>query len=150
MYMNFCFILCYVETPMVTKMDEMLLKYFQSVSKQETDPTMCYLHLNVKCSNSIRLSLRFGDWFSTVVYVKDGESIQCVEVPCTANGRLPEDTLIFGNQITLSPPDLDFSIISTFTDKDECQTAGSNDEDSSVTVSCNEQTDVKTQGQSYT
>ena len=132
---------------MVTKMDEMLLNYFQSVSKQETDPTMCYLHLNVKCSKGIRLSLRFGDRFSTVVYVRDGESMQCIEVPCTANGKLPEDTLIFGNQITLSPPALDFHIISTFTDKDECQTAGSNDEDSSVTVSCNEQTDVETQGQ---
>ena len=136
---------------MVTKIEEILLNDFQSVSKQETDPTMCYLQLNVRCSSGIRLSLRFGNRFSTVVYVRDGESMQCIEVPCTANGRLPEDTLIFGNQkITISPPDLDFSIISTFTDKDECQTAGSNDEDSSVTVSCNEQTDVETQGQYYT
>ena len=136
---------------MVTKMDEALLKYFQSVFLQETDPIMCYLQLNVKCSNNIRLSLRFGDRFSTVVYVhvRDGESMQCIEVPCTSNGKLPEDTLIIGNQIAISPPDLDFSIISTFTDKDECQTAGSNDEDSSVTVSCNEQTDVETQGQIY-
>ena len=149
--MNFCFILCNIETPIVTKMDEMLLKYFQSVSKQETDPTMCYLQLNViRCSNSIRLSLRFGVRFSTVVYVMDGESMQCVEVPCTANGKLPEDTMIFGNKITTSPPDLDFSIISTFTDKNECQTTGSNDEDSSVTVSCNEPTFVETQGQYYT
>ena len=133
---------------MVTKIEEILLKDFQSVSKQETDPTMCYLRLNVRCSSGIRLSLRFRDRFSTVVYVRDWESMQCVEVPCTANGRLPEDTLIFGNQITLSPPDLD--LISTFTVKDECQTARSNDEDSSVTVSCNEQTDVETQGQYYT
>ena len=134
---------------MLTKTDETLLKYFQSVSMQEKDPIVCYLQLNVRCSNNIRLSLRFGDRFSTVVYVRDGESMQCIEVPCTSNGKLPEDTLIFGNQIAISPPDLDFSIISTFTDKDECQTAGSNDEDSSVIVSCNEQTDVETQGQIY-
>ena len=141
---------CYVEIPMVTKIEEILLKDFQSVSKQETDSIMCYLRLNVRCSNSVRLSLRFRNTFSTVVYVREGESLQCVEVPCTGDGRLPEDTLIIGNQITTSPPDLDFSIISTFTDKDQCQTAGSNDEDRSVTVSCNEQTDVETQGQYHT
>ena len=134
--MSVLLLLCYVETPMVTKMDEMLSKYFQSVSNQETDPTMCYLHLNVKCSKGIHLSWRFGDRLSTVAYVRDGESMQCIEVPCTANGKLPEDTLIFGNQITLSPPNFDFPMMSTFTDKDECQSAGSN-EDSSVTVSCN-------------
>ena len=48
-----------------------------------------------------------------MVYVRDGESMQCIEVPCTANGKLPEDTLIFENQITLSPPNLDFPMIST-------------------------------------
>jgi len=124
----------------------------EQLSKQETSPTSCYLQLNIRCSNNIRLSLRTGNTFSTPVYVTGSQgvdnSLQCIEIPCSASGRVSGETLIIGNQITVSP--LDLSGISMFSNKEDCMTGhGNYNEDTLVTVTCDQQNNnnLEEQGQ---
>ena len=102
----------------------------------EQDSMACHFRLNARCSDDTELSLQVGDRPSIPVYITRSNSMdqssQCVEFQCSGT----EDIIITGNEITVSPPDLDLSRISVFGTKEECETSPS-DDGSSVTVTCN-------------
>ena len=98
----------------------------------------CYLQLRVMCESGTRLSVRIGNHFSRPIYVKSSStmthSIQCIAVPCSEDGKLPDDTMIIGNEVTIEPADFHMSEISIFPTEVECEAEDS--EENAVTVNC--------------
>ena len=126
-------------------LDELMVMS-QKDSFMKENSMICYFRLNARCNHAMQLSIKVGDRRSTPVYITGFNrmevSSQCIEVPCSGT----DDILITGNEITVNPPDLDLSRISVFSSKEECKTS-LNDVGNSVTVTCNQQINVETQGQ---
>ena len=126
-------------------MDELMV-VSQKDATMKQNSVRCYFQLNARCNHPMQLRLKVGDRFSTPVYITGSnemyKSTQCIEVPCSG----ADDILITGNRITVNPPDLDLSRMTVFSSKEECKTS-LKDEHTLVTVTCNQQINVETQGQ---